>query len=123
MTGLVGVMEITKQTDTSLTTSELQEVKDILTNAYDGVNESDIQLDVVYTTTGVIEIDTEDVTEEVLTTLQNALATSLDIHPKNVELEVIDGEINYTISTDTAEDTDAIQIIMDRSVFTPYLNK
>ena len=94
----------------SLNDDEVSNITEEAAEAY-GVDPEDITVEVVYQTTGSLDIDiTGDVSEEELEeALEEELAALLGIHEGNIEVNITDGVAYYTITADNAEAAQDLQ--------------
>lgn len=101
---------MTNTVTSTMTESEINEIIDAATNAYQG----DVQVDVSYDIVGAIAISTdgsETDDEQLIEALQKSIAEALNVHPSDVEINIDpeSGAATYTISSETAEDADSLQ--------------
>ena len=81
-------------------------IDDITEEAIDkfGVTQDDVQVDLYYTASGTLQIDNPNgfTNEEIENKIQDAIANTLGIHPKNVEVTYDEntGEATYAIVSD-----------------------
>ena len=90
--------------NSSLSSEEVSKIVNEVAAAY-GVEEDDVVVEVVYETSGTMEIDVRgDVSEEELReTIQDELANLLGIHESNIEVSITNGTAHFTIKSDSAE--------------------
>lgn len=107
---------MTKTVDESIPPEEIDEMIDTIADAY-GVDEEDVDVAVVYKTTGTIDItiDGDVPIDELQSALEDEIADILGIHESMIEVSIVDGVVHYTITSDTAEEAQSIQDIMDTS--------
>ena len=114
ITGAVAIIDLSRPVTTDLTVSELNVIQDQIAETY-GVNSDAIMVETEYHTTGVIEIDIGDASEEAfLDTLEDELAALLGIHEENIVI-VIDpesGSARYTIVSDDVQTAEEIQDLL-----------
>ena len=104
-----------KQVTGSISTVEVNDIQTEVAETY-GVDEEEVNIEVVYQTTGSIVIDTDGtLSDEVIAqALEDEVSALLGIHEGNVEITIEDGVAFYTITSDTAESaTDAQDVIAD----------
>ena len=97
-----------------ISNAELDQIKQDIAEVYGLPSDSDdIVLNADYFTTGTLDVNLPDdiSTSEALDELQEAIALSLNVHPRHVSVDIIDDEIVYTITND---DYDTIADIQDR---------
>lgn len=86
----------------------IDEISDIQTEVSDtyGVDPEDINIEVVYQTTGRITIDVSDDSisdEELAIAFEEEMSALLGLHEGNVEVTIEEGIASYVIHSDTAE--------------------
>ena len=114
ITGAVAVVEVQKVVTSSLDEEELAVIVASIVDAY-GVDEEELQIEVVYETTGSIVLgELGDVSEEeVLATLEDELAVLLGVHESEISVTLEDGVVYYTISSSSVEAAEAAQSVLD----------
>ena len=94
-----------------------EEVNDIQTQIAEkyGVNSEDVTVEVVYQTTGTIDVDVAPDTdiEELEESFESEIATLLGLHEGSVEVTIEDGVATYTITSDSVDSAQSIQDILD----------
>ena len=101
ITGAVGIVELEKVVTASLTDEEISDLVSNVADAY-GVDEEDVVLDVVYQTTGSMQVTLPaDVPlEEVEASLEDELAELLGVHESEIEVTVNqDGSVTYVLTS------------------------
>lgn len=96
-----------------------QEIADLVTLAEEtfGVYPGNVEADVQYDISGTIAVTTDKSDyseEELITSLQEAIASALNVHTSDVVVtfDPDSGLTTYTISSETAEDASALQIAL-----------
>ena len=90
-----------------------------------GVDADDVTVEVVYQTTGTLDIAITDDTvpqEELEEDLEKEIAALLGIHEGNVEVTIEDGVASYTITSDSAESAKDIQDVLSESETTETID-
>ena len=117
ITGLVVTLDVSMTVDSELSDEQVTTLTDTILSAYN-VEEDDISTEISYTTSGSLELDLpEDVTaEEVGDSVVSTLAEALGVHPRDVTVVSVDletGEVVYTVSSSSYDDTAALQTSLD----------
>ena len=117
ITGLVVTLDVSMTVDSELSDEQVTALTDTILSAYN-VEEDDISTEISYTTSGSLELDLpEDVTaEEVGDSVVSTLAEALGVHPRDVTVVSVDletGEVVYTVSSSSYDDTAALQTTLD----------
>lgn len=89
----------------SISVEEASNIQAEVAEAY-GVDSEDVNVEVIYQTSGSITIDVTDDTisdQELAENLEEEIATLLGVHEGNVEVTIMDGVASYIITSDTAE--------------------
>ena len=98
-----------KVVTSGLSESELSDLTGEISDAY-GVDASDVTLSAQYETTGTLSyfgnIDDE---AAAIAEIETAIADLLGVHEANVDVEIVDGVVHYTVSADNADDVLAAQ--------------
>lgn len=104
ISGSVSILELATIVTESIATIELDNIQQQSADVY-GVDLEDITVEVVYQTTGTIDIEiADDVSiEELEESLEEELAIILDVHKGVIEVTIEDGVASYTITSDSAE--------------------
>ena len=109
--GLVVSVDISRPATAALDESEINELLDVIANAYD-VGSNDLPTTIEYITTGTMAIIIPDSssTEEALNALTESLASTLGIDEDAIQLEIdpVSGEVTYSISTNDHTETTSI---------------
>ena len=104
-------VDVSRTVTAVLDDSEINEVQDVIAGAY-GVEADDLTTSTQYVTTGTITvtIPDSDSTQEALDVLTESLASTLGIDESDIELEIdlVSGEVTYSISTDDYTETTSI---------------
>ena len=111
LTGSVATVELTRPVTESISDEEISNIQSEVANTY-GVDAEDINVEVVYQTTGSIELDVSDTTltdEELAEAFEEEIASLLGIHEGDVEVTITDGVATYTITSDSAENAEDLQ--------------
>ena len=108
ITGSVVFVELTQEVTSSLTSEELQEFVALAEEAF-GVNPGNVEAEVTYDISGTIAIETDGSEigeEDLVSALQDSIASSLNVHPSDIEitLDPESGIASYTVSSGTAEE-------------------
>ena len=127
ITGSVSIIELSTTVTESLPTTEVDDIQQQSANAY-GVDPEDVTVEVVYQTTGSINVDIlDDISiDELEEFMEEELATLLGIHEGSVEITIDEnGVATYTITSDSAESAEeaneilsqpAAQVILDEAI-------
>ena len=105
ITGSVSIIELSTTVTESLPIAELDNIQQQSADTY-GVDPEDVTVEVVYRTTGSIDIEiTDDVSiDELEESLEEELARLLGVHEGSVEVTIDEnGVATYTFTSDTAE--------------------
>lgn len=94
----------------SIGDDELNGIQTQVAGAY-GVNADDVILEVIYQTTGSMEVDIEAEANinELEESLEQEISILLGIHESNVEVKIEDGAVTYTITSDDVQSVRIIQ--------------
>ena len=124
ITGSVAIIELSKPVTESLSETEVNDIQSQAADAY-GVDAEDITVEVVYQTTGTLDIDvTGDVSEEELEeALEEEIAALLGVHEGNVNVNITDGVAYYTITSDSAETASDVQDTLNQAETTSTLDE
>ena len=111
--GMVATVVAKSVATEELSSSRIEELTKEVAEIY-GVNSTiDVQAEVEYEVSGTLDVSfPEDVSdEEKIAALTEALSTSLDVHPKDIEITIDEetGEISYTISSDDLLKAEQVQ--------------
>ena len=104
---------------------ELEDIQSEAANIY-GVDADDIVVDVVYQTSGTIEIEIGDDTisdEIVAENLEDHLATLLGIHESEIEVTIVDDVATYIITSESVESAENMQATLADDTTTDALNE
>ena len=115
ITGSVAILELTKTVIESIPESNVTDVQNEVATKY-GVNTEDVIVEVVYQTTGTLDIAITDdtVTEEELEeALEDQIAALLGIHEGNAQVNITDGVVYYTVTSDSAELAQSLQDVLE----------
>ena len=127
ITGSVSMIELSTTVTESLPIAELDNIQQQSADTY-GVDPEDVTVEVVYQTTGLIDVEiTDDVSiDELEESLEEELATLLGVHEGTVEVTIDEnGVVTYTITSDSAESAGeaneilsqpASQVILDDAI-------
>ena len=109
VTGLVATVTASTSTTEALDNTEVSAYTDSVAEYY-GVDADDVSTTVIYSATGSMVVNVpEGVTQEELSnSVQDSIASSLGVHPQNVQVDVDleTGEVTFTVISD---DFDTIQ--------------
>ena len=111
MWGSVAIIELTKTVTESIPDDEVVDIQNEVADTY-GVDADDVTIEVVYQTTGTLDITITDDSvpnEELEEALEDEIAALLGIHEGNVEVTIEDGVASYTITSDSAESAQTYQ--------------
>ena len=115
ITGAIVLMDMTKLVSSSLTDDEIDEIMIAVQNDF-GVYPGDVEAEVTYDITGSIsiEIDGDVSEEELVSVLQDSVATTLNAHPSdvNVSVDSATGLATYIISSASAEEASNLQEVL-----------
>ena len=111
--GMVATVVAKSVATEELSSSRIEELAKEVAEIY-GVNSTtDVQAEVDYEISGTLDVSfPKDVSdEEKIDALTEALSTSLDVHPKDIEITIDEetGEISYTISSDDLQKAEQVQ--------------
>ena len=104
-TGLVASFEVTTSVTESLSPYDIAEIEADIISSFN-ITAEDVSTAIVYSTTGTMIIgDTDLSEEEIVSAIEAALASELDIHTSDIEVSFDEatGEMTYIISSDDAE--------------------
>ena len=104
-TGLVASIEVTTTVTESLSSSDVAEIEGEIISTFN-ITAEDVSMVIFYSTTGNMVIEDTDLSEEqIVSTIEAALARELDIHTSDVKVSFDEetGEITFSISSDDAE--------------------
>jgi hypothetical protein len=105
LTGSVAIVQLARAVTESVSQSELSDIQSEVAETY-GVDAEDVNVQIVYQTTGSIQIDASDSTltkDELTEVFEAEIATLLGIHEGNVAVKIENGVASYVITSDTAE--------------------
>ena len=107
----------------SLSQEEVDKIVSDVAEAY-GVDKEDVQIEVVYETSGTIDVDiTGDVSQQELEeAIQDELANLLGIHESKIEVSIKNGTAHFTIKSDSAETAKDIQSTLSSAETASSLN-
>jgi hypothetical protein len=111
LSGSVAIVELSRPVTESIPESEVTSIQSEVAETY-GVDAEDVTVEVVYQTTGTLDIAVTDDTasqEEVEEDIEKEVAALLGVHEGNVEVTIEDGVASYTITSDSAEAAKDIQ--------------
>ena len=119
----MAIVELSKEVSESISSDEVDDIQSEVANNY-GVDEGDVRVDVVYQTSGTMSLEnTDGVSEEALEeALEDEIASLLGIHESNVQVNITDGVVYYTITSDSAESASDIRDILDDAESTTQLD-
>lgn len=104
-----------------------EEVNDIQTQTAEtyGVDVDDVTIEVIYETTGSIEIDVADDANinELESVIESEIAELLGLHEGSIEVTIEDGVATYTITSDSVDSAESIQSILDEPSSEAILNE
>ena len=125
ITGSVSIVELSTTVTESLPIAELDNIQQQSADTY-GVDTEDVTVEVVYQTTGSIDVEiTDDVSiDELEESLGEELASLLGVHEGSVEVTINEnGFAIYTITSDSAESAeDANEVLSDPNSHTVLEN-
>ena len=116
ITGPVAIIELSTTVSESLPTTDLEDIQQQSANAY-GVGPEYVIVEVVYQTTGSINVDIpDDVSiDELEESMEEKLATILGVHAGSVEVTIEEnGVATYTITSDSAESAEEANEILSQ---------
>ena len=114
ITGAVGIVELGKTVTESLSSEEIASIVMNVADAY-GVDEEDVEVEIVYQTTGSMTVTIPDGVslEELESSLEDEISELLGVHESSVQVTVSDdGSVTYTITSTTAEGAQEFQDAM-----------
>ena len=119
----MAIVELNKEVSESISSDEVDDIQSEVATTY-GVDEEDVRVDVVYQTSGTMALENIDgVSEEALEeALEDEIASLLGIHESNVQVNITDGVVYYTITSDSAESASDIRDILDDAESTTQLD-
>ena len=99
------MIELSKSVDESLDNEDVVNITNEVAESY-GVDEEDVTVEIVYQTTGSLNIIINGTTDEdaLAEALEEEIASVLGIHESSVEVTVENGTASYVITSATAED-------------------
>ena len=99
------MIELSKSVDESLDSEDVVNITNEVAESY-GVDEEDVTVEIVYQTTGSLNIVINGTTDEdaLAEALEEEIASVLGIHESSVEVTVENGTATYVITSATAED-------------------
>ena len=116
ITGLVVSVDITSIVSADVSESEISSLQNAVATAY-GVDEDDISSVTEYVVSGTMDIAITDSasSEEVIVSLTDAMADTLDVAPENIKITIdaSTGEVVYVVSTSTYDNAVAIQSALE----------
>jgi phenylpyruvate tautomerase PptA (4-oxalocrotonate tautomerase family) len=116
ITGSVVFVDLNKMVSSSLSDEEIATIVTDVENTF-GVYPGDVEVEVTYDVMGSVTLVTdgsEIPEEELASTLQQSIASTLNVHPSDVSI-VVDSETGvatYTISSPTAEEASNLQEVL-----------
>ena len=114
ITGSVAIVELSKIVTESLPERNVTDIQNEAAETY-GVDTDEVTVEVVYQTTGTLDIEITDDTileEELEEDLEREIASLLGIHECNVEVNITDGVVYYTVTSDSAEMAQDMQDVL-----------
>ena len=113
ITGLVVTLDVSMVVTEGLSVDDLSAITDSVISSY-SVSEADVEAEVVYTTSGTLELQLPaDVSEgEIVTAVTESLAEALGVHPRDVvvvSVDAVTGEVVYEVVSSTFADASDIQ--------------
>ena len=129
VTGLIVSISLTKENEV-LNTTQIEDLQNEIATQYN-VDPESVTIDTTYKVTGTmnVEIPSEGVTEEELEqieqVLEQTIADSLGLHPKNIEVTVDPetGEVTYVISVDDPTIAEETQEALNTEEFITNVNE
>ena len=126
VTGVVVTLSLSK-TGEILTAEELEAFAEDIATSY-GVAASDVDIQATYAVSGTMQLDTlpEGVTQEELETfLEQGIADSLGVHPRDVTVAVDpeSGTVTYTVTSEDNSSAQTTQASLDTADFLSSLNE
>ena len=114
MWGSVSIIELSKSVTESIEEDEVNDIQTQTAETY-GVGAEDVSVEVVYQTTGTIDVDVAPDTniEKLEESFESEIATLLGLHEGSVEVTIEDGLATYTITSNSVESAQSIQDILD----------
>ena len=99
------MIELSKSVDESLDSEDVVNITNEVAESY-GVDEEDVTVEIVYQTTGSLNIHVNGTTDEdaLAEALEDEIASVLGVHKSSVEVTVENGTATYVITSATAED-------------------
>ena len=116
ITGSVAIIELSTTVTGSIPTAELGDLQQQSADAY-GVDPEDVTVEVVYRTTGTIEVDIsgDASIDELEESIEEEMATLLGVHEGSVEVTIDENGIaTYTITSDSAESAEEANEILSQ---------
>ena len=106
-----------------MTDDDINNITDQIVDAY-GVNRDDVEIDVDYQVTGVIDVkDTDGISEaDLIDALEKSIADALDVHDQKVNVELVDDEYVYTVVVDDYNESASLQDAMKDSSIVDKIN-
>ena len=110
------MIKLSKSVDESLDSEDVVNITNEVAESY-GVDEEDVTVEIVYQTTGSLNITINGTTDEdaLAEALEEEIASVLGIHESSVEVTVENGTATYVITSATAEDASESIEIMGKS--------
>ena len=110
------MIELSKSVYESLDNEDVVNITNEVAESY-GVDEEDVTVEIVYQTTGSLNITINGTTDEdaLAEALEDEIASVLGIHESSVEVTVENGTATYVITSATAEDASESIEIMGKS--------
>ena len=114
ITGAVVFVDMETIVSEDLSNDEVAEIISAAETEF-GLNPGDVNADISYDITGVIEItldDSDHSEEDFISALQDSIANAINIHSSDIEIafDPISGEAVYTISSASVEDATSLQL-------------
>ena len=120
VTGLVATVTASTLTTEALDNADVAAYVNNVAEYY-GVDVDDVTTTVVYSTTGTMVVSVPDgvTAEELSDAVQDSIASSLGVHPQNVEVEVNleTGEVTFTVLSDDYAAIQEAQFNLERDVY------
>ena len=116
ITGSVSIIELSATVTESIPASELESIQQQSASAY-GVDLEDITIEVVYQTTGLINVEpSDDISlDELEASMEEELAELLGVHEGSVEITIDEnGVATYIITSDTVESAEGVNEILSQ---------
>ena len=118
ITGAVVFVDMQKSVTSTLTDDEIAEIVTLAENEF-GVFPGNVEADISYEITGSVDLtfDGDYDEEEVISTLQQSIASALNVHESDVEVTIDpdSGVATYTVSSATVEDALTLQDLLQET--------